>query len=64
MKPADADSPGWRTREKRRLADLAFLDGLRTATSEELDQLEANHAHKKAPQWKRVAIARAKEKLK
>lgn len=48
-----------RTLENRRRKDIEFLAELRTATLERLRELEANHAHKSAPQWKRIAIKRA-----
>lgn len=63
MRPADSDGAGWRTRLRRAKSDLAFLEALRNATVEELVAIEANHAHKSAPEWRKVAIARAKARL-
>jgi hypothetical protein len=60
---ADADGASWRTRQRRREADIAFLEKLRTATLDEVRELERNHAGKKAPQWKKVAIERAFRRL-
>lgn len=59
IRSADADRPGRRTLERRRQADLAFLEKLRVATLEELNELALNHCGKNAPAWKKVAIQRA-----
>lgn len=56
---ADADRASWRTQERRRLADLEFLEKLRTADLAELYRMHDNHRSKRAPAWKKVAIARA-----
>lgn len=56
---ADSDRPGWRTLARRREADRDFLARLLVATLDELRALADQHAAKHAPQWKRVAIARA-----
>lgn len=58
---ADADKHrvSARTLENRRLADIAFLEELRTANASQLRELERNCAHKTAPKWKQIAIARA-----
>ena len=50
---ADADRPSWRTRERRRAADLAFIAWLRTATRAEL---EAMLPHVWG--WRAVAVRR------
>lgn len=63
MKFADADRASWRTRERRRQADIAFLAKLRTATLDELRELGRHHAHKKTPRWKQIAIERAIARL-
>jgi hypothetical protein len=51
---ADADKPGWRTREKRRAKDLAFLEWLKIATMPEL----TSALRGTLPEWRRVAIQR------
>lgn len=51
---ADADRPGWRTREKRREQDRAFLAWLTTATKLELAQA----LRTTLPEWRRVAVQR------
>jgi hypothetical protein len=53
---ADADGAGWRTRERRRESDLAFLAELRRATLPELEVMRTNYRHKSAPEWRRAAI--------
>lgn len=53
---ADADGAGWRTRERRRESDLAFLAELRKATLPELEVMRWNYRHKSAPEWRRAAI--------
>lgn len=59
MTYADRDGASRRTMQRRREADIAFLAKLRAATIEELEVERANHAHKRAPLWKKVAVARA-----
>lgn len=54
---ADADGPTWRQRQRRRESDLAFLERLRGATVDELEQLEREHMT--GPEWRRVAVERA-----
>lgn len=53
---ADADGAGWRTRERRRESDLAFLAELRRASLPELEVMRWNYRHKSAPEWRRAAI--------
>ena len=53
---ADADRPSWRTRERRRASDIAFLAKLRDAMLPELEVMRANYRHKSAPEWRRAAI--------
>lgn len=48
---------------KRRRQDQAFLARCMAATAETVDELELNHAGKNVPQWKRVAIARARARI-
>lgn len=43
----------------KRDADRVFLERLQKASGQELEALRAMHAHKNAPQWKKIAIARA-----
>lgn len=56
---ADADRPSYRTEQRRREKDLAFLERVRAASLEELAQMRREHAGKSAPQWKVIAIERA-----
>jgi hypothetical protein len=44
---------------RKRMADLDFLEKLRTASLSELHTMASNHEHKGTPPWKKVAIARA-----
>jgi len=46
-----------------RKKDLEFLATLRTATREQLLTLEHNFQHDSAPAWKKIAIARALQRL-
>ncbi len=50
-----------RTEEKLRRKDLAFLERIRAASLDEMRAIRADH--KKAPEWKRVAIDRRISKL-
>lgn len=43
--------------------DLEFLESVRRAGVQELERMLANHSHKGAPRWKRVAIRRAMSSL-
>lgn len=58
-----ADKDGRGNRSKRRRYDIEFLEELRTARDSQdmatLNRLVANHAHKKAPDWRKMAINRA-----
>ena len=45
--------------DRRRREDLAFLDRVRTAATQDLETLRACYSHKHAPEWKKVAIERA-----
>ena len=56
MTHADSDRPSHRRVMKRRNADIAFLERVMSATRDELWQMADEH--RRAPQWKRVAIAR------
>lgn len=51
----------WRSSKNTRKCarDLRFLEKLRTATRQELEQILKNHSHKNSPVWKWVAITRA-----
>lgn len=51
--------PGWRTREKRREKDIAFLEWLRTASKLEVAQALRGTL----PEWRRVALRRALKRL-
>ena len=39
--------------------DLKFIETVKTASLESLFTLLRNHRHKKAPEWKKIAIKRA-----
>lgn len=55
-----ADRASFLTVENRRRKDLEFLDWVRTATLEELDQKRwETFGVKSFPAWKRAAVARA-----
>lgn len=60
---ADDDRPGWRTRQRRRERDLAFLEELRARRDAGdlvwLHYTRENHSRKNDPRWKLVAILRA-----
>lgn len=59
-RPADDDGASWRTRERRRQADRAFLRLLREATPEQLTELALRMARdRRAPFWRIVAVERA-----
>jgi hypothetical protein len=53
-RPPDDDRPSWRTRKKRREADISFLSQLRAASHEELRQMLLMYEKG----WQRVAIER------
>jgi hypothetical protein len=44
---------------RKRMADLDFLEKLKTAPLSELHVMATNHQQKDTPPWKKVAIARA-----
>ncbi len=64
---ADDDGASWRTRERRRSADIAFLETLRAAVEgDDIGRLVrfAEHLdHRHATDWRRIAIARAIAKV-
>ncbi len=57
---ADFDRPSPAVIERRREADLAFLEWVRLATVDEMRDYEHSRP---LPQWRRVAIARAMNRL-
>lgn len=56
MTSADSDRPSHRRVMKRRAEDIAFLERVMSATRDELWQMADEH--RRAPQWKRIAIQR------
>lgn len=61
---ADDDGAGWRTRDRRREADRAFLRRLREASPDELRLIALQLAQsRKAPLWRVVAVERALRRL-
>lgn len=51
----------WRTLRQKRNEDIAFIERLRVATSEDIEQLYTDHVQ--APEWKREAIRRVIRRL-
>jgi hypothetical protein len=45
--------------EKKREADLAFIERIRSASTRELGQMLKDHSHSSTPKWKVAAIERA-----
>lgn len=56
IRPADADRPTHARVIRRREADIAFIEGVRAASLDDLRQMAKDY--RRGPQWKRVAIAR------
>lgn len=54
---ADADRPTFRQIERRRQRDIAFLERVRAAEVDELEQLKREYMT--GPDWRRVAVERA-----
>lgn len=58
---ANADRASFRTEQRRRERDIAFLERLRTATHSELDRMTWDYRN--GPEWVQVAIARAIQRV-
>lgn len=60
---ADGDGPGWRTLERRRASDRAFLAAVLAArTFRDLHEIWTSQSTP-IPTWRRVALVRLRQRL-